>query len=233
MTPFGWAAANGRSYKYTDRSVYFLNGKCALKPKANENAQRPTARERLLAAADELFYSEGVHVVGVGRIAERAGVTKATLYNTFGSKEELVRAYLAQHMHNRKEGIGLILAVKKTPRGRILGIFAELEEALIATAFRGCRFILATAEARPGDAGEVMSAEYRAWLLNLFTDLAKAAGARNAAQLGRRLLMLYDGAAVAARMDPDRDAAAEAMHSGVVALLDAAIPARRNASRAL
>jgi hypothetical protein len=90
---------------------------------------------------------------------------------------------------------------------------------------------LATAEARPGDASEVISAEYRAWLLSLFIDLATAAGARNAGQLGRRLLLLYDGAAVAARMDPDRDEAAEAMHSAVVALLDAAIPVRRIAKR--
>src|SRR5712691_1279483 len=54
---------------------------------------RLSAKDRLLAAADDLFYSEGVHVVGVDRIVERAGVTKATLYNTFGSKEELVGAY--------------------------------------------------------------------------------------------------------------------------------------------
>lgn len=134
-------------------------------------------------------------------------------------------------MRNRQESIDRILATNKTPRGRILGIFAELEDALTASAFRGCRFIMATAEARPGDASEVMSAEYRAWLLNLFTDLARAAGARNAVQLGRRLLLLYDGAAVAARMDPDRDAAAEAMHSAVIDLLDAAISARRNAKR--
>jgi AcrR family transcriptional regulator len=193
--------------------------------------QRPPARELLLAAADELFYTEGVHVVGVDRIAARAGVTKATLYNTFGSKEELVRAYLGQHLRNRQESIGRIVAANKTPRAGILGVFGELEEALTATAFRGCRFIMATAEARPGDASEVMSAEYRAWLLNLFTDLAKAAGARHAAQLGMRLLLLYDGGAVAARLDPDRDAAAAAMHSAVIALLDAAIPARRIAKR--
>jgi AcrR family transcriptional regulator len=198
---------------------------------ALKTTQRPPARERLLAAADELFYSEGIHVVGVDRIAERAEVTKATLYNTFGSKDGLVRAYLEQHMRNRHESIGRIVAASQTPRGRILGVFTELEEALTASAFRGCRFILATAEARPGDASEVISAEYRAWLLNLFTDLVKAAGARNAAQLGRRLLLLYDGAAVAARMDPDRDAAAGAMHSAVVALLDAAIPPRRIARR--
>lgn len=90
---------------------------------------------------------------------------------------------------------------------------------------------MATAEARPGDASEVASTQYRAWLLNLFTELARAAGARNAPQLGMRLLLLYDGGAVAARMEQDRKAAAVAMHSAVAALLDAAIPARRDARR--
>ena len=196
---------------------------------AVREARRLPARERLLAAADELFYTEGVHVVGVDRIAERAGVTKATLYNAFGSKEELVRAYLGRHLRNRQEDIGRIVSAHATPRSRILGVFAELEVALTATDFRGCRFIMATAEARPGDASEATSAEYRAWLLNLFTENARAAGARNAEQLGRRLLLLYDGGAVAARMDEDRRGAAVAMHSAVVGLLDSAIPARRKA----
>lgn len=189
------------------------------------------ARERLLAAADELFYTEGVHVVGVDRIAERAGVTKATLYNIFGSKEDLVRAYLDQHLRNRQADIGRIVAAKPSPRAGILGVFAELEVALKATDFRGCRFIMATAEARPGDASEATSAQYRDWLLGLFTELGKAAGARHAAQLGRRLLLLYDGGAVAARMDLDRAGAAEAMHSAVVALLDSAIPAKPGTGR--
>ena len=55
---------------------------------------RPSARERLLAAANELFYNEGVHTVGIDRVIDQAGVAKASLYNTFGSKDELVRAYL-------------------------------------------------------------------------------------------------------------------------------------------
>ena len=58
------------------------------------SAVRPSARERLLASANELFYNEGVHTVGIDRIIEQAGVAKASLYNTFGSKDELVRAYL-------------------------------------------------------------------------------------------------------------------------------------------
>src|ERR1700748_2490825 len=56
---------------------------------------RRSARERLLDAADELFYDEGVQTVGIDRIIEHAGVAKASLYNTFGSKEEMVQAYLA------------------------------------------------------------------------------------------------------------------------------------------
>lgn len=188
------------------------------------HSSRLSARDRLLAAADELFYSEGVHVVGVDRIVEQAGVTKASLYNTFGSKDELVRAYLEQHMRRRQERIARILAANETPRKRILGVFAEVEDLLGGSQFRGCRFISAAAEARPGDASELMAAQYRAWLWSLLTDLAKAAGASDPKQLGRRLLLLYDGAAVAARMDPDRDAAARAMHSAVVALLDDGIP---------
>src|ERR1700743_3763533 len=53
----------------------------------------PSARERLLAAADELFYTEGVQSVGVERILERAGVAKASLYKLFGDKDGLVLAY--------------------------------------------------------------------------------------------------------------------------------------------
>ena len=57
--------------------------------------RRASARERLLASADELFNAEGVQTVGVDRIIKRAGVAKASLYNVFGSKEDLVAAYLA------------------------------------------------------------------------------------------------------------------------------------------
>jgi len=186
-----------------------------------------SARDRLLAAADELFYAEGVHVVGVDRIVERAGVTKASLYNTFGSKEELVRAYLQRHFRARQSRVARILDSKTSPRERILAVFAEVEDLLAGSAFRGCRFISAAAESRPGEAGEVVAEEYRAWLWSLFTDLAEAAGAKHAKQLGRQLFLLYDGAAVAARMDKDRGAAAKAVRSAVEALLDAEIPAKR------
>src|SRR6476661_7136890 len=111
-----------------------------------EAPQRPSARDRLLAADDELFYAEGVHVVGVDRIVERAGVTKASLYHALGSKDELVRAYLERHRVVRRNRIGKIVARHSTPRAQILAVFAEVEGMLGGSAFRGCRFISAAAE---------------------------------------------------------------------------------------
>jgi AcrR family transcriptional regulator len=196
-------------------------------PVKTENPQRVSARDRLLAAADELFYAEGVHVVGVDRIVERAGVTKASLYNTFGSKDELVRVYLENHFLRRQARVAQILASHTAPRERLLAVFAEVEGLLAGSAFRGCRFISAAAESGPDEPGEIVAEKYRAWLWSLFTDLAKAAGARDAKQVGRQLFLLYDGAAVAARMDQDRAAAAKAVRSAAIALLDAAVPATR------
>ena len=193
--------------------------------------QRVSARDRLLAAADELFYAEGVHVVGVDRIVERAGVTKASLYNTFGSKDELVRAYLEAHFRRRQARIAHILESHSSPRERVVAVFGEVEGLLAGAAFRGCKFISAAAESGPGEAGEVVAEKYRAWLWSVFTDLAGAAGASDAKQVGRQLFLLYDGAAVAARMDRDRDAAARAVRSAAVALLDAAIPAKGRSGR--
>jgi hypothetical protein len=60
----------------------------------------------------------------------------------------------------------------------------------------------------------------------VFTDLAKAAGANKPKELGRQLALLYDGAAVAARLDTDRSGAADAARSGAIALIDAAIAAK-------
>ena len=182
------------------------DGGPTVEPKA---LHRLSPKDRLLAA-DELFYAEGVHVVGVDRIVERAGVTKASLYNIFGSKDELVRAYLQSHFRGRQRRIARVLAKYDTPRERLLGLFAEMEAFLAGSEFRGCRFIMAATEARPGEASEAVAGEYRAWVRSLFTDLAQEAGARDAGQLGRQLALLYDGAAVAARMDMDRGGAERA-----------------------
>src|SRR5215467_10828653 len=87
-----------------------------------------SARDRLLAAATELFYEEGVHTVGIDRVIERAGVAKASLYSTFGSKEELVRAYLEERAALRRQRISQRIGMHEQPRDRILAVFDYLAE---------------------------------------------------------------------------------------------------------
>jgi AcrR family transcriptional regulator len=184
-------------------------------------ADRRSARERLLAAADELFYEEGVHTVGVDRVIERAGVAKATLYSAFGSKDELIRAYLAARHAARRERMTRKLARYDTPRERLLGVFDILGETIAEPGFHGCAFVNASAEARPGSSIEEISDESRAWVRALFAELGEAAGAADPDRLARRLALLYDGATVSARMDRYPGAAAEARAIAAI-LIDAA-----------
>src|SRR5262245_3583156 len=114
---------------------------------SGRSAARGSARERLLAAADELCYAEAVHTVGLDRVLERAGVAKASLYNTFGSKDELVRAYLQERHLVRRARIEARLAECATPREKILAIYDVLGEIFTEAApYRGCAFLNASAE---------------------------------------------------------------------------------------
>jgi AcrR family transcriptional regulator len=166
-----------------------------------------SARDRLLDAADELFYAEGVHVVGIDRIIARAGVAKASLYNSFGSKDELVRAYLQRRYERRKDAITRTIEPYDTPRERLLAIFDYLDELIGEQDFRGCAFQRANAESSPDAPSAEVSQVSRAWTRALFSDLARDAGALDPACIGQQLVMLYDGAIVSAQLDENRDAA--------------------------
>src|ERR1043166_2040245 len=139
-------------------------------------SEKLSARERLLAAADELFYDEGVNTVGIDRVIEKAGVAKASLYSTFGSKEELIVAYLEQRHIEREARIARWTAKYDDPRDKILAIFDSLGEAARKTSFRGCAFVNASAESRPGSRVEAVSDRARTWVRALFVSLAADAG---------------------------------------------------------
>ena len=181
-----------------------------------------SARERLLAAADELFYEEGVRTVGIDRVIERAGVAKASLYNTFGSKEALIHAYLDARGEKIVQHITGYIARYDTPRDRLLGVFESQAELSAEQGYRGCAFVRANAEAHPGDQVEQASDTYRAWIRQLLTDLAEQAGAPNPTALGRQLHLLYDGGSLSARMDRDPSAYTFS-RTAAEALLDVAL----------
>ena len=176
----------------------------AIKP---SSVPRASARERLLAAADELFYDNSINTVGIDRIIEHAGVAKASLYDCFGSKDELIRSYLEARNTARQARVNERISRYDTPQKKILSIFELLGETASQPGFKGCAFTRARADDSASDKVKAASDRSRTFLLDLFTSLTRKAGAANPEQLGQQLLLLYDGASVAAHLDRNHSAA--------------------------
>ncbi len=183
---------------------------------------KPSARDRLLAAADELFYAEGVQTVGIDRVIEHAGVAKGSLYNTFGSKENLVRAYLEARHEATLAGLRRAVERHSDPRQRLLAVFDAQTELFADPSFRGCAFITASAEAPDGGGIQQAADDYRREIRGLLTGLAREAGAAHPELLGRQLHLLYDGGGLSAHLDHDPQAA-EAARAAAEVLVDTAI----------
>jgi AcrR family transcriptional regulator len=150
--------------------------------------KRSELKSHIARVAAHLFYREGIHAVGVDRIADEAGVTKRTLYHHYASKDDLITAalHVSPIVDFPREG---------SPVERILGAFTALKDFLSSGDYRGCPYIFFTAELvdRNHPARRVVQrrvAKRRAW----FTDLARAAGARDPVLLGEQLDVLFDGA---------------------------------------
>lgn len=114
------------------------------------------AREKLLKAAAELFYSEGVGATGIDAITARAGVAKMSLYNNFSSKADLVKGYLDGRLEEWRALRALRLESAQTPQDKVLAIFdSYVDHAHLAYewGFRGCGLLNAAAELAVGDPG--------------------------------------------------------------------------------
>jgi AcrR family transcriptional regulator len=185
---------------------------------------RRPPRERLLDAAGELFYAEGVQSVGIDRVIERAGVAKASLYSTFGSKEDLVRAYLDER-HARILGrlrAGVAAADPDDPVAQILAVFDAQAEILREPGYHGCAVGAAAAEAPRDGRIDEAARDYRREIRELFTDLATAAGAPDPDLLAAQLQVLYDGGGSAANLDRNPSIAGP-VRAAAASLIGAAI----------
>ena len=187
-----------------------------------EEELRRSPRERLLEAARELFYAEGVHTVGIDRVIERAGVAKASLYSTFGSKEGLVQAYLDE-MHERMLSRRRAAAeAAEDPVSAILAVFDSLARDFERPDYNGCAFAGARAEEPAGSVVDAATRAYRADIRELFRGLSQQAGARDPDQLAWQLQLLYSGGSEAAKLDRDPHVAA-AQRAAVESLLSTAL----------
>ena len=159
-----------------------------------QTTKRPSPRERLLAASDELFYRDGVHSTGIDAVIEKAGVAKGSLYYIFGGKDELVAAYLRGRLEKWRQAVEAAQAGAADPDAKILAVFDAIAEYVSLPEYRGCPFHNAAAEAPTGEAQQLAIEEYRDWLLRSFRQLATDTGVSESEALADALIVLYDGA---------------------------------------
>jgi AcrR family transcriptional regulator len=154
---------------------------------------------KVLAAATDLFYREGIHAVGVDAIAAAAGVTKKTLYDRFGSKDALAVAYL----RGRDERWRAYLAagLEKVPAGtieRVLAVFDITDAWARENLSKGCGAINARAEFE--GMGHPIASEairQKKWMRELLADLCRVADADGMADT---LMLLHEGGLVTGGM---------------------------------
>ena len=185
---------------------------------------RPTAettRDKILTAANKLFYSEGIRAVSVDAIAEKAGLTKRTLYYHFKSKDELIEAYLvSRDQPNLAAFEAWFDAAEGSVADKTSAIFFRVAENARHPKWKGCGFLRTVAELAnmPGHPAVAVGAahkkKFEAWLAGRFA----AAGIGGAGALARQVAVLMDGAFAA--MLTHRDATyAEAAGSAARALV--------------
>jgi AcrR family transcriptional regulator len=195
-------------------------------------------RARILAAASSLFYSDGIRAVSVDAVAEKAGLTKKTLYYHFKSKDDLIAAYLAA-----RDQPNLVLFKRWFDEAqgplpdKIAAIFRNLARSARHPKWRGCGFLRTTAELAnlPGHPaikiGAAHKKKFEDWLRVTF----EGEGVGNAAELARQMLLLLDGsfAVVLLHRDPTyMETAGEAARSLVAAALGRRRLDRASAARA-
>ncbi len=182
------------------------------------------ARERILEAADELFYTRGVQAVGMDEIRDRAGVPLKRIYATFPSKSGLVDAYLARRDEQWRDAIEAYATRRSDdPRQQLLMVFDALHRwTRSQPRFRGCAFHNAIGElggTSPAAAAIVRSNKHH---LRAFLErTARRARLRRPAEVAFQLMLLAEGALVTAAVDDDPDVPKRARAAAQI-LIDAA-----------
>ncbi|TQF05671.1 TetR/AcrR family transcriptional regulator [Kitasatospora acidiphila] len=169
---------------------------------------KPGPRERLLDAAQELTYRQGVGV-GVDTLLKAANVARRSLYEHFGGKDGLIAEVLRRSAAQDEAAYRATMAAAgDDPRARLLAVFDQLALVVEQADFRGCRYLAADlALADPDHPGHAVTREYRATVTGLFeVELARLGHPRPAPAAGQ-LLLVIDGIMAAGATRPDGDPA--------------------------
>jgi AcrR family transcriptional regulator len=183
-----------------------------------------SARERILETADDLFYREGIHAVGIDTIIEKSGVAKMSLYRNFASKDDLVSAYLeARGQRYWKWWEGVMARNANEPRRQLRDLFEAIAVRARRPEFLGCALMKAAAEFPEEDCrARVVALAHKKELRNRLRRLCRTIGAQQPDVLSSQLLMLIEGAYSTAGILGKRDAV-KATAKAAEVLIEAAI----------
>ncbi|MFF9490718.1 TetR/AcrR family transcriptional regulator [Streptomyces sp. NPDC014676] len=165
----------------------------------SESKGRPSeARARLLDTACRLFYAEGIHAVGVDRIATEARVTRATFYRHFPSKEDLVLAYLGEADAAMRRRADEAVAAGLPAADTIRALSKSIAGSIQTPSYRGCAFLNAVAEfPDPDHPVHVAVLAHRQWFLDKVTELLADIRETPAEAAAHHFVMMRDGATAA------------------------------------
>ncbi|OIS90259.1 TetR/AcrR family transcriptional regulator [Brucella cytisi] len=186
--------------------------------KSETQSEAGSARRRLLDTATRLFYEDGIHTVGIDRIIAEAGVAKATFYNHFPSKDDLVVAYLQEIDRVGRAAVAAL--PKQSPRKMISAIMERISETVTAGPWRGCPFLNAAAE-YPDPASAVRQSidARRAWYHDSLQSLLAKDGDPAPSVTASLLVALSDGLLESAYLD-DAERVPALVREAVARLLD-------------
>ena len=178
------------------------------------------ARDKLLKAAGELFYEQGITATGIDSITARAGVAKMSLYNNFSSKSVLVSAYIDERHHEWLQLFEARLIQASNPQKKILAVFDAYQdhaESHYEKGFRGCGLLNAAAE-MPADAPERQAVrQHKQEIHELLTTycreyLDEHQSPYNPDTLACHLSLLLEGSIMLAGLDANSGKVAQARH---------------------
>lgn len=169
---------------------------------ASASAATPKAADRILAVAGDLFYREGARAIGVDEIVERAGATKPSLYRAFGSKDQLIAAYLEGQVERMWSSFDAAVAAHPDDaRAQVLAYVDAVGERALQKGYRGCGLTNTAVEyPDPKHPGRQVAVRSKEDLRERLRDKARAMGARKPKKLGDALLLLVEGAFVTSQL---------------------------------
>lgn len=175
-------------------------------------------QERILQAASELFYGQGIKATGVEAIVKQAGTNKMTLYKYFPSKDDLVIAFLRKRDADFTSWfVEQINGRAEQPKDKLLAVFDVIGEWLEIPEFRGCAFINAAAEfPLEGNPVHQVSAEFYDQFRSYIGDLAGQCGIETPETLALQLSLLVEGAIISEQMKRHSGAAEQAKRAAEV-----------------